>query len=306
MDDQNYRQETAKRRSILQLTAAAGGIGILPMVSAAGNPASESRESAIQSNQQVIGSFETGLDGWTTNGDNQLSRVSKSDMPTSVVEGKHSLQVEINDDLFPLIQNETRVQNADFVSYPFFSMHVLSMAEGSESALAFRFRLHHSSGSSTKDGSGDKPLPVEESELKLVPQLRSRRVGWDMSDLPDDVLASAQKLEIAWYLEDRGPITGPPGRSDGDYNGIAVFDDIHLSNSQTADAPKQLHDKKMNLHTKHGMIVNRVIDEQTEKLETGTYEFADGSVVPYELKILADGSIEYTIDGDQIGFGGGQ
>lgn len=128
-----------------------------------------------------------------------------------------------------------------------------------------------------------------------------------MSELPTNVLENAKRLEIVWYLEDHEPADGHRGKSKGnfDYRGLVVFDDIRLSESAPISEAQRSQQKKMDLHRAHGMIVDRVFEEQTETLERGTMVFVDGTEVPYAFEVLDDGRFEYTIDGETFEIGGG-
>lgn len=306
------RSGSAKRRSILKLAALGGGVGVLATGTAAGKssgtPGAASKDDATR-----LGDFEEGLDGWKTNGGNALSRVTSEEIPAGVSSGQYALAVEVNGDLFPMIENKKAVKAADFSSNPYLQVHVLAAAERTDSDLLFRFRLHHKgrgtggkkNGKNAGGSPGSKGVNVEESDLIRVPQVDPRRVQWDMSELPETVLRNAKRLEIVWYLEDHEPTGGHRGKSKGefDYRGLVVFDDVRLSDSVPVPAVRQQQRKKMDLHRNHGMVVDRSIDEQTQNLERGTLTFADGSSVAYTFEILGEGSFSYTIDGETFEFG---
>lgn len=307
------RPESPRRRSVLRLAALAGGFGAVPSVaSASGEPSRSERRASDTGEAVELGDFESGLDGWTTTGGNDLFRVSSDDLPTGVVNGQFGVAVEIDGDAFPMIENKKRVKDADFLNYPFLHVHVLAHAEDTDSDLAFQFRLHHratpANGSRTQGPRQGKEVLVEESDRKEVPQLTPRRIQWDMSDLPREVLESANRLEIVWYLADHEPDGGHRGRSDGDvdFRGIVAFDDIRLSESAPVSQAHAYRDEKMNLHRKHGMIVDRVFEEQTEDFERGTLVFVDGTEVSFEFEALADGRFIQTIDGETFEIGGGE
>lgn len=281
---------------------------ISPKASAAdGNGKAGSRDD----DSVVLGDFETGLDGWTTNGGNTLNRLSEDDVPAGVVSGQHGLAVEIDGDLHPMIENEKRVMDADFANHPYLGLHVLAQAEATDSDLVFKFRLHHTAtgddGPSRNSSNRSKDENVAESELKTVPQLRPNRLQWDASEFPEEVLETANRLEIVWYLDDHEPDRGHRGRSNEnfDYQGVVVFDDIRLFESAPVNETRRRQQKKVNLHREHGMIVKRVFEERTEGLERGTLVFVDGTEVPYSFEVLGDGQFEYTLDGETFKPGGG-
>lgn len=252
----------------------------------------------------LLGNFETGLDGWRTNGENELSRISREDVPRGVVSGEHALAVEVHGDEVPTIENEDRATQADFANNPYLQLHVLAVDTETDSTLAFRFRLYHGeicgdgSGGGGSSESGD--ANVEESGEIVVPQLYPRRIQWDMTGLSDEVLATANRLEIVWRPADGEPPDDQSRTDAGEVGirGLVVFDDVRLSGSEPISDAERLQRKKMDLRREHGMIADRVIEEQTETVERGTIEYADGFTVRYTYEALDGGGYEYTIDGE--------
>lgn len=255
----------------------------------------------------LLGDFETGLDGWATNGGHELTRVTGDEVPAGVVSGEHALAVEVKGDAAPTIANEDRVSRADFANKPYLQLHVLAVATGTDSDLVFRFRLHHAAGC----GGGGNGSPasedanVEESKDVTVPQLYPRLIQWDMTELPEDVLATASWLEIRWTPVDGEPIDTPSGTASGtlDYRQLVVFDDVRLSTDEPISDADRLQQKRMDLHREHGMIVERVFEEQTETVERGTIEYADGYVAEYAFEELDGGRFRYTLDGETFVIG---
>jgi F0F1-type ATP synthase membrane subunit c/vacuolar-type H+-ATPase subunit K len=305
---------STKRRAILKLAALGGGLGMVSPGVVAGQSGGSSAEPS-SGDPSVLGDFETGLDGWKTNGGNRLSRVTSDEVPAGVRRGEHALAVEVNGDLFPMIENEKRVKDADFTNDPYLGMHVLAVAEETDSDLVFRFRLHYTpaggdDSAGKKKGKrggsrGSKDVNVEESDPIVVPQLRSRMVQWDMTDLSTDALANANRLEIVWYLADHEPAGGHRGKAKGgfDYRGLVAFDDIRTAASEPVSEALKSHQKRMDLHRDHGMIVERVFQEQTETLERGQLTYADGFTTTYAFEILSEDRFEYTIDGETFVIG---
>lgn len=299
---------TTKRRAILKLAALGGGLGMVSSDVVAGQ-AGGSSAGPSSGDPSVLGDFEAGLDGWKTNGGNRLSRVTSDEVPAGVRSGEHALAVEVNGDLFPMIENKKRVKAADFTDEPYLGMYVLAVAEETDSDLVFRFRLHYApSGGKGSAGKGrGKNVNVEESEPIVVPQLRSRKVQWDMTGLSEDVLANAKRLEIVWYLADHEPTGSHRGKAKGgfDYRGLVVFDDVRMAASEPVSESQKSLQKRMDLHRAHGMIVERVFEEQTETLERGQLTYADGFTTTYAFEVLSEDRFEYTIDGETFLIGGG-
>lgn len=111
MNGRDDELESVRRRSLLQYTALAGRLGVLPTGTAVGR---RSGQSSVGTNEVVLGDFEDGLDGWTTTGTNELDRVTDDELPMGVVSGRHALVVEVDGDAHPMIENRRRVEAADF------------------------------------------------------------------------------------------------------------------------------------------------------------------------------------------------
>lgn len=374
----NDRADSVKRRAILKLAAVGGGLGGLPSsVSASGS--SRRKPDPWRGDDLVqLGDFETGRDGWRTWWGNDLSRVTKDEVPVGVVRGEHALAVEVEDRGFPVITNVRRTVRADFLNNPHLGTHVVAVVEETDADLVFRFRLYHhagwkrgrrshshgrgaTTGATNETGNetvergapgrkdergghwfGDRddrtdgmwidrsddetggprfPDPrnetddhdfldwrdehVEESEPIVVPQLQPRRIQWDMSGLGDDVLESAVRLDVVWYPEDQEPERDRPWRwkRDAEFRGLVVFDDVRLTETAPVIDARKSQQKKMDLHRAHGMIVDRVFEEQTETLERGTIEFVDGTEVPNAFEVLDDGRYRYVFDGETFVIG---
>jgi hypothetical protein len=121
----------------------------------------------------VLGDFESGLDGWKTNGGNRLSRVSVEDRPAAVTSGEYALDVTVTGDPYPMIENKSRVKRADFVGHPYLVADVApSQVSDTASEVTFQFRYHHNAapakGGEGSSGKGKKPALVEESEPVIV------------------------------------------------------------------------------------------------------------------------------------------
>lgn len=101
-----------------------------------------------------LGSFDTGLDGWSATGSSSPGRVSGSQEPAAVTEGDHALEVTVNGDSEPIVQNERRVQRADLSNHPCLLADVLpASVDGSDSAVTFRFRYHHTDPGGVEESS---------------------------------------------------------------------------------------------------------------------------------------------------------
>lgn len=280
-----------------------------------------------------LGRFDDGLDGWKTTGGNELSRVSDEEMPVAVTAGEYALAVEVRGDRHPLIENVRRVKNADFDERPYLLTHVIGIAEETDSDLVFRYRLHHTASPEEGDGSSDtgeddstgdggsqggsgpgdggggsggKDVLVEESEERRIPQLRPQHLRWNLGDVDEAKLESAKRLEIAWYLADHPPDRNQRGHARGDfeYHGTVAFDGIRLTADVAGAEALASRDKKLELHRRHGMLLERNVEERREGHVRGTLVFGDGAEIPYEFEVLAEGRFRYTIDGETFALGG--
>ena len=318
--DKDKSSRTSSRRNLLKSVPAAGAY--LALSELAASPAAASTDDS----PPQLGEFSDGLDGWTTTGGNDLTRVDDEEMPIAVKAGTHALAVEVNGDLHPMIKNKTRVQGIDFAGSSYLLAHVVGFAEGTDSEMVFRFRLHHTdtpaegkgnrNGGDGKRGNGNgenggndggrKDVLVAESDEMRVAQLDAKYLRWDLGDLDDGVLETANRLEIVWYLADHEPDRGHRGRANGEfeYHGVVVFDDIRLTDDTSREEAKASREKKRSLHRQHGMIVERRFEERTPELEHGTLVFGDGTEISFVFEVLDDGTFRYTVDGETFHLGG--
>jgi hypothetical protein len=261
-----------------------GGIGYNAHTS---NGASGYFDLISVSETRNLGSFDTALDGWTATGSNSLSRVDETQQPAAVTQGSHALEVTINSDPEPVIQNETRIRHADLQNHPCLLTDVLpSSVENSSSAVTFRFRYHHSNG-------------VEESHEMTVDQQYGGRICWDMSGLSTTKLTNPERLEIVWYPQDH-----PPG-SGFDYNGVVYVDNVRLTDNRNYVAMTRCVRKRCDLERTHGLRVGTVVQSESDTVQNGAFEYEDGTQISYSIELLSDGDRQLDIDGDTFYFEGG-
>lgn len=264
----------------------------------------------------LIGGFEQGIDGWKTNGGNELTQVTDDEFVGAVTQGSKALAVEIDGDPFPMIENKKRVKQADFVGSPYLMADVLAVVADTDSDVVFQFRYHHGGppanaggGNANKGGKNRQKKSVEviESPELRVPQYSQNRLYWDMSDVDEKILARPKRLEITWYPADHPPNGGPRGRGPAsfDYRGITLFDNVHLSDDPADIGSVGVKDKVTNLKLNHGFLVSLETDELADDVESGRFVFSDGAEVPYTFETLADDRFRYTIGGDAFKLGSG-
>lgn len=308
MVDSNENRSSS-RRNLLKSVPAAGAYLALSEVASGRAGESGSNDGVL------LGEFSDGLDGWTTTGGNDLTRVAEEDVPVAVRVGTHALAVEVDGDRHPMIENKKRVRKADFVDHPYLLAHVVGIARDTDSDLVLQFRLHHTATPAGGDdgnggdggqggGGGSKDVLVVESDERTVQQLDPRYVRWDLREIDEEVLRTAKRLEIVWYLEDNPPERDHRGRDPGDYEGVVAFDDVRLTDDAAAEEATASREKRQSLHREHGMIVDRTFEERTESFESGTLEFVDGAEIPFSMEFLDDGRYRYTVDGETFLLGG--
>lgn len=309
----DYKTLSSERRSVLKSAPAVSGFLLLGEL-ATGRTAASEDASVVH-----LGEFSDGLDGWTTNGGNDLSRVSEEEMPAAVRAGTHALSVRIDGDRHPMIENEKKVKKANVAEHPYLLAHVFGYAEDTSSDLMFKFRLHHTatptdgrgngngnSGGNGGRGSG-KDVLVEESDEQTVSQINPSQIKWNLTDLDDEILETAKRLEITWYLKDQPAEGGPRGRNKGDfdYRGRLALDDIRLTDDVSGGEILASQEKTRDLHRKHGMIAERTFEKRGENMISGTFVFVDGTEVPVAVEKV-DEQVRYTIDGESFFLGGDQ
>ncbi len=270
----------------------------------------------------ALGDFESGLDGWKTNGGATLDRVGRESRPTAVRSGEHALQVTANGDAVPMIANERRVADADFVEYPYLFAgvtpgRVVDSDSGSDVAFRFRLRYSRAGGAGGGDRSGDdgrgsgesdnrgRGAPVVESEEITVPPHVASVLAWDASDVDEAKRANAKRLEIVWYPADRPPETNARGRDSGSaFEGSVVFDDVHLSDDRERTEVVRMADQWESLKRSRGPYRRTNVIDRNEHGETGEFVFDDGSTVPYSYESLPGEGTRQVIGGTAYRFGG--
>lgn len=314
LENKNSGLESERRRTLLQYAALAGGAGVaIPGAASGKKNQTESTRTSDTDGMIQISDFESGTDGWKTDGGNELSQISSDQYPVGVANGDHALSVDVRGDTFPAIRKDAGIQNVDFRTHPYLHAHVVGLANGSESDLAFKLRLHHkpSRGTGGKDtkSNGKKSTGngkgrgttqhVVELGPKTLSQLRPTEFQWNLTDVSDEKLASIRRVEIAWYLADHPPDRGPRGRNKDtvEFEGLLLFDDVRAFQTDTVSDEQKQVQKKRALHRAHGKIVDREVTEITESVEKGTFTYADGTTIAYEYETLATG-YQYTIAGE--------
>ncbi|PSP78791.1 hypothetical protein BRC81_07150 [Halobacteriales archaeon QS_1_68_20] len=261
---------------------------------------------AEQGDAELLGGFEDGFDGWKTNGGNELHRVSADSFDTAVTQGGHALGVKIDGDPHPMIQ-KPNVGGASFDQRPHLGVDVLAATYGDDADVVFSMRYHYDSRGGKGGNRKGKPNVAESDDVR-VPQYRSSTLYWDMSDLPDEALASPRRLEITWHPAGRDPSVQPEGRgpaSGKEYRGFAVFDNVRLSDVPTDYTANALSALTQRLIREHGSVERAIPEEGDADTEQGRILFADGTTVPYTVERLADEKFVFTLDGEAFKLGGG-
>lgn len=317
------------RRGLLKMLGAAGALASLPEGHAGVASAREAGET------RLLGGFESGRDGWKTNGGNELHLVDDNSFPPGVTQGTQALGVRVSGDPFPHVWKKD-VRNVDFQSHPYLVGDVLATTFENDASVVFKIRYYYGRASGEDDrkssekggkrGSGKKggekdskkrdnngaepvgkPSVVESPEIR-VEQLTPSTLYWDMSDLSDDALADPTRLEIAWYPADHPPETGANGRgsaSSYDYRGGVVFDNIRVTSNPTEGATDAMTETFDRLQSAHGPFKEAITEQVEANEEHGYALFSDGTRVPYMFEALGDGKFVYTLDDESFKLGGG-
>lgn len=268
----------------------------------------------------LLGGFETDLNGWQTNGGNELVRVTDEQFSGAVTQGSRGLAVDTDGDPFPMIENKTRVRKADFVDAPYLAADVLPVVEGIESDVIFQFRYHHgdtpastnggkkneNGNDDSNNGNGEKPVLVVESPKRRVRQFSGSRIYWDMTGIDEAKRAEPHRLELMWYPADHPPNHGPRGRGSGfDYKGITLIDHIHLSSDPSDIDGPALSNTLRDLRMKHGALVAVETETLTDDAETGQFVYTDGFEIAYAFRIVTPDKFIYTVGNDEFKLGSG-
>lgn len=298
----NNRELKQGRRSLLKTLSLTG------VLSVTGVGIGEAMAGAEEGDVELLGGFETGLDGWKTNGGNEFHRVSADSFGTAVTQGDHALGVRIAGDPYPMIL-KPNIGDARFDELPHLGVDVLAATYDNDAAVVFSIKYHYDSRDG-KDGNANrngKPKIAESGDIH-VPQNRSSTLYWDMSDLPDEALSAPRQLEIMWHPADQEPNEQPEGREPAsayDYRGFAVFDNIRISDDPTDFAANALSAQTQQLIREHGSVERAISEEQDADIERGKILFADGATVPYTVERLADEKFVFALDGEEFKLGGG-
>lgn len=280
------RRNTANlfsRRRVLQ------GIGAMGV---AGGALTATTGSAAASGA-VLGDFESGFDGWKTDGGNELGTVGKDEEGAPVTRGESALTVTSDGDPQPAIRRS--VSDVEFTEKPYLLADVLpGPIEDTDSAVTFRFRYH-------SRGRGD----VEESPTITARQRYGIRLAWDMSEVDDSKLSSPKRLELAWYPEQHPPKTGPRGGGPGfDYRGTTYVDNVRLEASDETVELRRWNLKRREMRREYGFRTDKTVDTLTDSVQTGVVVYPDGTEIEYRGEIRDDGTLELEFDGDTFEFRG--
>lgn len=270
--------------------------------------------SANRGETTVLGDFEDGTEGWTTDGGNSLSTVSRSEQRLGVTHGSRALEVHVNGDGFPAIHNRRAIGRADLVEYPYLIADVTPGTDANvDSALSFQFRLHHSHGGDETGGNGkrgstsnEKPALVEASREVTAGAPFTDSLTWDLTELDEEVRRKAKRLEIRWHPLRYPPEGGARGNQRNvDYRGSVYVDWVRLSDNPTDVAARQYHQRWQSLEAEHGRYVDTEIEERTDDGESGAFVFEDGTRVAYELVVLGEHKYRLTVDSESFQLGTG-
>ncbi|UPV75681.1 hypothetical protein M0R89_06355 [Halorussus limi] len=283
----------ASRRRVLSSLAAVGVSPLLASVASTSADA-ESTDSGL-TDALSLGTFESGLDEWETDGEVRLSRTARTDRPVAVTEGEYGLEASVDGESVPAISRP--VGAFDLVASPYFVADVApGRVDGTDARVAFRFRLYRPADS--LDGDLE---PVAESDPVAVRQATSGRVFWDASDVDWSLLDSVSRLELEWYPADRDPDSG----DDFAYRGGVVLDAIRATDSANAVGRARLAATFRDLQFDHGVYERTEVSASSDTGEEGEFVFADGATESYRFEKSGDDRFRLAFAGTEVKLGGG-
>lgn len=270
---------------------------------------------AAGGNRVILGDFETGTEGWRTNGGVELARVDGSTVPEAVAHGDYALRVDGNGDPEPMV--ETTVQDADFTTYPYLVADVyVTRIDGYDGSVTFQFTFRHDSGGGeqqrkTNDREGGTSTkgrgassPATTSPEIEVPQLYDLRLFWDMSGIPVEAREQPHQLELTWSRTS-GKNEGSEGQGNAPAYGAAIYlDNVRLTDSREAVEASALSAHLSRLRARH-QLPEYVFESASDGTERGRLEFVDGTTVPVTVAIEGSKKLRYTLDGTTYQLGGG-
>lgn len=305
--------QSTDRRGLLKALGATGVLASIPKDFAGVASATEGGET------ELLGGFESGHEGWKTNGGNQFHLVDENSFAPGVTQESQALGVHISGDPFPHIWKKD-VRKVNFQTHPYLVGSVFATTFDNDDDVVFKIRYHYGQAGGKKDDEegGDqqdesesesvgKPNVIESPEIR-VEQLTPSTLYWDMSDFSDDALADPTRLEIAWYPADHPPETGANGRgsaSSYDYRGGVVFDNIRVTSNPTEGAADAMTETFDRLQSAHGPFKEAITEQVEANEEHGYALFSDGTRVPYTFEALGDDKFVYTLDDESFKLGGG-
>lgn len=299
------------RRNVLQ-TLGLASTGLVLQEGGVGTATAEPSDSTT-----LLGGFESGADGWKTNGGNDLHVVHRDSFPVGITQGEQGLGFRVDGDPYPILW-KTDIESVDFENNPYLTADVLASSHENDAPVIFQFRYHYTpserSGSSGEgrnkqrgSNSSGRPQLATSEEIRIH-QMDTATLYWDMSELSQDALASPNRLDIVWYPADNPPNTKPDGRgseSAYEYEGAVIFDNISLHGEPAVVGSVGVRQTINDLEERFGPIDRLLTETIDDDVETGDIEFADGTVVPYQFEFVGDGKAIYTIDDESFKLGGG-
>lgn len=246
----------------------------------------------------VIGNFEDGLDGWRTNGRNQLSRTTETESPFAVTVGEHALSVTSGRDPKPMIQRQL-----DGVPGQYLLADVsIPEIEDYRQTTTVELRLRHSraggrgrgnSGNANQRSSGK---PTVNLDFKEIPFAYSGTLVWDLTGLDDGIRSNAKRIQLIWYRTESNGRSNPNGNGPGEgYGGTITWDNIRFSDDSSVFQSARLSRRIDTLRTQHGGF-RYVYEELDDIRELGRLDFADGHEVPVTLEPVEVDTFELTLD----------
>lgn len=301
-----------ERRAVVKATGATIASSVLPVAVA-----------GASGNTTVLGDFEGSLDGWKTNGGNELASRGADTWDKPITKGSQALEVRSTGDPYPLVFNSERTAAADFASNPYLLADVtVAGFEKIDDDVDFSLRFHFSrsggQGRTRGRGNGNDPSGggpsgqsqspnVEIFDPIRVPQGGQMKLYWDLRALSTEKRENAKRIGIAWHAHGTEPKKGPSGRGPGEpLRGRVYFDNVRITDNLTEFNESAIEHHLLSLQRNHGSYtVSTTAFDRDNLIEEGVIEFYDGTEVATRLAILGDGKFEYTIGDTTYRLGSG-
>lgn len=251
---------------------------------------------SAQDGSITFGEFSDGLDGWKSEAQNELSRISENDLDIAVTSGTYALHADVSGDPNTKIYRDSGLEEIDFRKYPYILAHVFpgpafnsDELTSSDTTFVVHFYLYNSEVDEVVS------IQSEEQEIaRLVPQYISFDMSGPLAELystvDDETNLIPKRLEIEFFPSESDIIDGY------EYEGEIVFDEIVATSNETTYSNKAVEQTFSEISNEHGEVARTRITSREGGLESGEYEYVDGHVISFETESQGGGVYLYRLD----------